>query len=126
MLELLKIKNLVKNFKKMQLKKLQQIQNSFFMKCLVTMLIMQLSHIPFTRCIIFFKHYFKLMVVFCGTAQVEKIVPESSQFFYVKFCKFLKRILKLTILPLIFTNRKKPIQKLSIFRKYCHRIVHQM
>ena len=80
----------------------------------------------FTRCIIFFKHYFKLMVVFCGTAQVEKIVPESSQFFYVKFCKFLKRILKLTILPLIFTNRKKPIQKLSIFRKYCHRIVHQM
>lgn len=98
----------------------------FFMKCLVTMLIMQLSHIPFTRCIIFFKHYFKLMVVFCGTAQVEKIVPESSQFFYVKFCKFLKRILKLTILPLIFTNRKKLMQKLSISRKYYHRIVHQI
>mgnify|MGYP000051960674 CR=1 FL=1 len=30
MLELLKIKNLVKNFKKMQLKKLQQIQKFFF------------------------------------------------------------------------------------------------
>ena len=101
-------------------------KDAIFKKCLVTMLIMQLSHIPLNKCIIFFKHYFKLMVVFCGTAQVEKIVPESSQFFYVKFCKFLKRILKLTILPLIFTNRKKPMQKLSIFRKYCHQIVHQM
>ena len=67
-----KDKNLVKNFKKMQLKKLQQIQNSFFMKCLVTMLIMQLSHIPLNKCIIFFKHYFKLMVVFCGTVPVAK------------------------------------------------------
>ena len=26
-----------------------------------------------------------------ASAQAEKIVPESSQFFYVKFCKFLKR-----------------------------------